>query len=355
MGTSDQRFSLRWNNYQSHLVSAFDSLLEEKDFIDVTLGVEGRKLPAHKMLLSACSPYFRDLLKGNPCQHPIIILRDIKYDDLFALLQFMYNGEVNVAQEQLNSFLKSAESLKIRGLTDNETDRGGGGGGVVEEPPTSRDLGPPPPKRKRPYSETLSPSPAPSQPKRPTAPPAAVPAVHPPPAASAVARDQQEVVKQEVIELGEEQYEEEQGQVYEGEEGVGGGGDQEGGYQDGAMVAHGGEEGGEGVEGGQGFWQSLFEVNVALEEGKDIFSCETCGKEFRNEGSLAQHKPIHRINTTCEICGTTLSRVQHYRRHMKTVHNIDPKTGNLQDGPREMSSSPPPVTFPITCITMETT
>jgi len=87
--------------------------------VDVTLGVEGRRLSAHKMLLSACSPYFRELLKGNPCQHPIIVLRDIKYDDLHSLLQFMYNGEVNVAQDQLNSFLKSAESLKIRGLTDN--------------------------------------------------------------------------------------------------------------------------------------------------------------------------------------------------------------------------------------------
>ena len=63
-----------------------------------------------------------------------------------------------------------------------------------------------------------------------------------------------------------------------------------------------------------------------MEDGKDIFSCEICGKEFRNEGSLAQHKPIHRINTTCELCGTTLSRVQHYRRHMRTVHNVDPKS-----------------------------
>ena len=62
MGT-DQRFSLRWNNYQSHLVTAFESLMEEKEFVDVTLGVEGKKLPAHKMLLSACSPYFRELLK----------------------------------------------------------------------------------------------------------------------------------------------------------------------------------------------------------------------------------------------------------------------------------------------------
>ena len=61
------------------------------------------------------------------------MLRDIKYDDLFSLLQFMYNGEVNVAQDQLNSFLKSAESLKIRGLTDNDS----GGGSSNEESRTA--------------------------------------------------------------------------------------------------------------------------------------------------------------------------------------------------------------------------
>ena len=60
---SDQKFSLRWNNYQSQLVSAFESLLDQEDFVDVTLGVEGRKLSAHKMLLSACSPFFKELLK----------------------------------------------------------------------------------------------------------------------------------------------------------------------------------------------------------------------------------------------------------------------------------------------------
>ena len=78
MGTSDQRFSLRWNNYQSHLVTAFESLLEEKDFVDVTLGVEGRKLPAHKMLLSACSPYFRDLLKVN-CRDALSVFLSISH------------------------------------------------------------------------------------------------------------------------------------------------------------------------------------------------------------------------------------------------------------------------------------
>ena len=80
------------------------------------------KLPAHKMLLSACSPLFRTLLKDNDCHHPIIVLRDVLYSDMEALLQFMYNGEVNVNQDQLASFLKTAESLKIQGLTDTDTE-----------------------------------------------------------------------------------------------------------------------------------------------------------------------------------------------------------------------------------------
>ena len=67
MMVADQRFSLRWNNYQSQMVKAFDDLLDQDDFVDVTLGVEGKKLSAHKMLLSACSPYFRELLKVRKC------------------------------------------------------------------------------------------------------------------------------------------------------------------------------------------------------------------------------------------------------------------------------------------------
>ena len=69
-----------------------------------------------------CVSYFL-CLQENPCQHPIIVLRDIKYEDVNSLLHFMYNGEVNVAQDSLNSFLKCAESLRVRGLTDEESSR----------------------------------------------------------------------------------------------------------------------------------------------------------------------------------------------------------------------------------------
>ncbi|XP_020295983.1 protein tramtrack, beta isoform-like isoform X4 [Pseudomyrmex gracilis] len=117
MGSS-QQFSLRWNNYLKHITCAFDTLRTDEDLVDVTLSCEGKKIRAHKMLLSACSTYFRDLFKENPCQHPIIIFRNVKFDDLAALVDFMYQGEVNVVQEQLGSFLSTAGLLAVQGLTD---------------------------------------------------------------------------------------------------------------------------------------------------------------------------------------------------------------------------------------------
>ncbi|XP_048005821.1 protein bric-a-brac 1-like isoform X2 [Leguminivora glycinivorella] len=115
---SPQQFCLRWNNYQSNLANCFDQLLQTESFVDVTLACEGQSLKAHKVVLSACSPYFQTLFMDNPCRHPIIIMRDIKYCDLKAVVDFMYRGEINVSQDQITALLKVAETLKIRGLTD---------------------------------------------------------------------------------------------------------------------------------------------------------------------------------------------------------------------------------------------
>ncbi|XP_052900366.1 modifier of mdg4-like [Anopheles moucheti] len=117
-----QQFSLKWNGYNSYVVGAFGSFRYEEDFVDVTLCCEGRKIRAHKILLSACSPYFKEVFKENPCQHPVIIFKNVRYTDLMSLIEFMYNGEVNVLQEQLPSFLHTAEVLAIRGLTDSTAD-----------------------------------------------------------------------------------------------------------------------------------------------------------------------------------------------------------------------------------------
>lgn len=58
-----QHFCLRWNNYQSSITSAFENLRDDEDFVDVTLACDGKSLKAHRVVLSACSPYFRELLK----------------------------------------------------------------------------------------------------------------------------------------------------------------------------------------------------------------------------------------------------------------------------------------------------
>ncbi|XP_064553898.1 protein abrupt isoform X3 [Drosophila montana] len=118
LGHSQQHYALKWNDFQTSILSSFRHLRDEEDFVDVTLACDERSFTAHKVVLSACSPYFRKLLKANPCEHPIVILRDVRSDDVENLLSFMYNGEVNVSHEQLPDFLKTAHLLQIRGLAD---------------------------------------------------------------------------------------------------------------------------------------------------------------------------------------------------------------------------------------------
>ncbi|KAJ8956937.1 hypothetical protein NQ318_014356 [Aromia moschata] len=102
----------------SNLLSVFDQLLHDESFVDVTLAVEGQLLRAHKMVLSACSPYFQALFINHPDKHPIVILKDVPYSDMRSLLDFMYRGEVSVDQDRLTAFLRVAESLRIKGLTE---------------------------------------------------------------------------------------------------------------------------------------------------------------------------------------------------------------------------------------------
>lgn len=116
-----QQFCLRWNNYQKNLMNVFDELLQNESFVDVTLACDGNSIKAHKMVLSACSPYFQNLFFDNPCQHPTIIMRDVKWPELKAVVEFMYKGEVKILKEDIPALLRVAEMLKIRGLTDVNT------------------------------------------------------------------------------------------------------------------------------------------------------------------------------------------------------------------------------------------
>ncbi|XP_054739184.1 transcription factor GAGA isoform X2 [Anastrepha obliqua] len=116
---SHQYFSLRWNNYQNTMTSVFQQLREDLAFVDVTLSCEHGSLKAHKVVLSACSSYFQKLLLENPCKHPTIILPgDIIFTDLKTIIDFVYRGEIDVTESELQGLLRTAEQLKIKGLCE---------------------------------------------------------------------------------------------------------------------------------------------------------------------------------------------------------------------------------------------
>ncbi|XP_050349148.1 protein tramtrack, beta isoform isoform X40 [Nymphalis io] len=119
---SDEQFSLCWNNFHANMSAGFHGLLSRGDLVDVTLAAEGRILQAHKLVLSVCSPYFQEMFKMNPTHHPIVFLKDVSHSALRDLLQFMYQGEVNVKQEELASFISTAEQLQVKGLTGNQNE-----------------------------------------------------------------------------------------------------------------------------------------------------------------------------------------------------------------------------------------
>ena len=113
-------FLLRWNDFESNISASFKEIRSENEFYDVTLSVEGgnEQVQAHKVILAACSPFFRRILNRNPHANPLIYLKGVDYNSLQSILNFMYHGEVHIAQEDLNAFLRAAQELAVKGLTD---------------------------------------------------------------------------------------------------------------------------------------------------------------------------------------------------------------------------------------------
>ena len=118
-----EKLCLKWNDFQENVNTAFGNLREDTEFTDVTLACEdGQQIEAHKVILAASSPFFQNLLKRNKHPHPLIYMRGLKSEDLGAIVDFLYCGEANVLQDNLESFLAIAEELRLKGLMGQNKD-----------------------------------------------------------------------------------------------------------------------------------------------------------------------------------------------------------------------------------------
>ena len=118
---NSEKLCLRWNKFEDNIITSFQKLRNNKDFSDVTLACkDGKQLEAHKVVLASSSPFFMELLQKNKHPHPLVYMMGVKYEDLEAIIDFLYTGEANVSKENLDRFLSVAGDLKLNGLAREE-------------------------------------------------------------------------------------------------------------------------------------------------------------------------------------------------------------------------------------------
>jgi len=113
----EEKYLLRWNDFEKNLSEGLRGFRKANNFCDVTLACEDMQLQAHKVILSASSDFFKKILTSNTHQHPLLYLKGVRISDLEAIISYIYHGETNVALGELDTFLEVATELKIKGLT----------------------------------------------------------------------------------------------------------------------------------------------------------------------------------------------------------------------------------------------
>ena len=116
-----EKFNLKWNNFEQTSLKTFASLRHDKHLVDVTLVANDQvRIAAHKIVLSSCSSFFSSLVTSMPTSNPFLYLSNVTSTQLNLMLDYLYTGETEVMQADLEAFLKSAQMLQIDGLTFGE-------------------------------------------------------------------------------------------------------------------------------------------------------------------------------------------------------------------------------------------
>jgi len=316
MGSSEN-FCLRWNDFESNVSGAFRELRAESDFFDVTLTCDDtnansrRPMQAHKVILSACSNLFKQMLRtqtGHP--NPMIYLRGVRTCDLESVLDFMYQGEVNVAQDDLNSFLAVAEDLQIKGLTQNA----GGTGAGASSSGAKRGPG-------RPPKSAASTSSAPAAKRRKPDPDAIKPDPDMDPGGGGGGGGADDPD----FDAGEEGYGADAGADDVGYGAAAAAGDDYGGdYGDVGLQGDGGDvSAAAGTSGEQDSSKEVEDMVTGLMQkisGK--WTCLTCNLESRDKTDLRRHIEAKHINAEviCPVCFSHYKTRESFAKHMTKMH-----------------------------------
>ena len=123
MVSPPEKFCLKFNDFENNITSSYHDVRINQDFSDVTLVCEDdQQIEAHRVILSASSLFFQRVLKKNIHSHPMLFLRGMKSKDMVAILDFIYQGEVNILQEDLDTFMSMAEEFDLKGLSEGSID-----------------------------------------------------------------------------------------------------------------------------------------------------------------------------------------------------------------------------------------
>ena len=128
-----EKFNLNWNDYNSHLAELMRGMLKRTDLSDVTLVCDESSFRVHKVVLSACSEVFNDIIKQTPGNNSVIYLRGIPAKQMQTLVEFMYLGQTQIYEEQIEDFLNIARDLKIKGTGHNDDHASMDNGNCMEE------------------------------------------------------------------------------------------------------------------------------------------------------------------------------------------------------------------------------
>jgi len=342
MGSSDN-FCLRWNDFESNISTSFRELRDDSEFFDVTLCCDNGTdiVPAHKVILAACSPLFRKILsRQKNQQNPFLYLKGIHLKEMKAVLNFMYHGEVNVAQDSLNNFLAVAEELAVKGLTTDSKPAG-------TDTPAKKAVVSQKQKRSLPPGSSSTPQaakkPKPSQSITPSEDDHIEIEPHledvdiksikaePEPSGSGSGGPGGSHAAMVEADLGDESY------------GASGAGDDDNGDFGAEGEFEGFDQYGEGNEfddsmgaaGGSGAAADGKVETLLLKKNKEGFhGCKTCGYKSRKYIDVRRHIESRHVNLkiTCIFCDTVFKTNRTYREHVKRHHPAEVLSVNWETG-----------------------